>query len=69
MSPVEVVAAGLSESSRRVRRIVGECAGVKDFGEVDDGQPTSPSDRGRLNLRERLEDAVKVMAQRFQLYV
>jgi hypothetical protein len=66
MSPVEVVAAGLSESSRRVR-IVGEGADAKDFCEVDDDQPTSPSDRGRLNLRARLEDAVKVMAQRFQL--
>jgi hypothetical protein len=50
MSPVEVVAAGLSDSSLLVR-IVGD---AKDFGD----QPTSPSDRGRLNLRARL---VKVM--------
>ena len=61
MNPVEVVAAGLSEGPLLVR-IVGEGADAKDFGEVDDDQP-SPSDRGRLNLRPRL---VKVMAQRFR---
>lgn len=60
MSPVEVAATGLRESSLLVR-IVGEGADAKDFGEVDDDQP-SPSDRGRLNLRPRLEDAVNVMA-------
>lgn len=61
MSPVEVVAAGRSESSLLVC-IVGEGADAKDFGEVDDDEP-SPSDRGRLNLR--LEDTVivRVMAQ------
>lgn len=65
MIPVEVVATGLSECSLLLR-IIGEGADAKDFGEVDDDQP-SPSDRGRLSLRPRLEDAVNVMVQRFQV--
>ena len=59
MGPVDVVAARLSEGSQLVRT-VGEGADAKDFGE-DDDQPTSPSDRGRLNLRARFEDAVKII--------
>ena len=60
MCPVEVAADGLKEGFLVVY-FIGEGADAKDLNEVEDVQPTSPSDKGRLSLRVRLEDNVKVI--------